>query len=88
MEENERLNDPAYERRKVREQFQKEKKKQQQDLEAQGIKKDKCYLYDSASVASNQYKKKQKKKHTTFGWEVFNDDSLYRAYDKRVKKLQ
>ena len=26
---------------------------------------------------------KKKKKNVTYGWDVFNEDSLYRAYDKR-----
>jgi hypothetical protein len=32
-------------------------------------------------------KRKKKKNNATFGWEVFNDDSLFRGYEKRVKKL-
>jgi hypothetical protein len=52
------------------------------------VDKDKTYLYDSALAAQEGAKKKNKKKNTTFGWEVFNDDSLFRAYEKRVKKLE
>lgn len=45
-------------------------------------------MYDSAMAAQEGAKKKNKKKHSAFGWEVFNDDSLFRAYEKRVKKLE
>jgi len=36
----------------------------------------------------NQKKKKKSKNAVaSYGWDVFNDDSLYRAYNKRIKKI-
>lgn len=32
-------------------------------------------------------KTKKKKSNETFGWDVFNEDSLYRAHDKRVNEI-
>ena len=29
----------------------------------------------------------KKKKHETFGWDVFNEDTLYRSYKKRCKEI-
>ena len=29
----------------------------------------------------------KKKKNTTYGWDVFNEDTLYRAYDKRCRAM-
>ncbi len=53
------------------------------ELEAKGIGKDKTYLFDTAQEAERQ--QKRKKKNHTFGWDVFNDESLYNAYFKRAK---
>jgi hypothetical protein len=50
------------------------------------------YLFESAIQAERSgiwaKSKNTKAKNYTFGWDVFNDDSLYRAYDKRTKKLE
>lgn len=78
IEEQERLTDPLYEKRKNKEELYKDKKKQQD------IDKDKAYLLESAALAEKS--KKRKGKNLTFGWDVFNEDSLYRGYYKRVKK--
>jgi hypothetical protein len=40
---------------------------------------------DPAELA--QLRGKRQKGDGTFGWDVFNEDSLYRAHDKRVDKL-
>lgn len=42
------MNDPLYEKRKTREEFQKDKKTQEKQLEEKGINKDKSYLFDTA----------------------------------------
>jgi peptidyl-prolyl isomerase G (cyclophilin G) len=44
---------------------------------------DKVYLNQPAI----SHDKKKKEKNEVFGWDVFNDDSLYRAYTKRCEKL-
>lgn len=53
---------------------------------------EKGYFFESAIQAerSGQYAipKSKKSKNYTFGWDVFNDDSLYRAYTKRTKKIE
>jgi site-specific recombinase XerD len=40
-------------------------------------------LYDPAS----KVKAKKKKNNFTFGWDVFNDDTLYKSYFKRCKNM-
>ena len=48
------------------------------------------FLYESAEYAQIQQQKKKKKKTETeapFGWNVFNDNTLYRAYNKRINKI-
>ena len=50
------------------------------------------YLFETAAQAvksgiwAKQYS--QKNRVETFGWDVFNDDSLYKAYTKRTKKIE
>jgi len=57
------------------------------DLKQSGLDKDKKYLYETAVQAEKLAKRKKKPKNESYGWDVFNSDSLYRAYDKRIKKL-
>ena len=90
LEEQERINDPMYERRKAKEEFFKEQRLTERALENKGIDKDKKYMYESAIMVEKQgpsKRKKKKDKKETYGWEVFNSDSLYKAYEKRVKKI-
>ncbi|DBA04003.1 TPA: hypothetical protein N0F65_009350 [Lagenidium giganteum] len=49
----------------------------------------KAHLNDTAEVASEKAKKdaKKEKRKAAFGWDVFNQDSLYKAYKKRLVKL-
>lgn len=85
MEETERTTDPLYEKRRNREEVQNEKRKMQKTLEDNGLSKDKAYVFESAAQAEKTNKKK--KSNFTFGWDVFNDDTLYRAHNKRSTKL-
>ena len=43
------------------------------------------FLNETAETAS--LKTKKRKTNETFGWDVFNEDSLYRAHDKRVNEM-
>ncbi|KAL0587112.1 hypothetical protein ABG067_003170 [Albugo candida] len=47
------------------------------------------YLNESAECVEQQLKKQQKKdkRRAAFGWDVFNQDSLYKAYKKRLQNL-
>jgi hypothetical protein len=51
--------------------------------EAEGTK---AHLLITANSHLKGQKKRDKKPNETFGWDVFNTDSLYRAYEKRVTK--
>ncbi|CDW74497.1 peptidyl-prolyl cis-trans cyclophilin-type family protein [Stylonychia lemnae] len=86
VEEQERLQEGyLYEKRRNKEEFFKDKRQLQQELDNQGLAKDKQYAFDTAAQAEKG--KKRKGKNLTFGWDVFNEDTLYRAYFKRVKNL-
>lgn len=43
------------------------------------------FLHETAETVS--LKTKKRKTNETFGWNVFNEDSLYRAHDKRVNEM-
>lgn len=41
-----------------------------------------------SAISQLKLKKREKKKpEESFGWDVFNTDSLYKAYEKRINKL-
>lgn len=51
--------------------------------------KDKAsYAFDTAQAVEKISLKQKRKGAGTFGWDVFNEDSLYGAYYKRVKKFE
>ena len=66
---------------------QKERKaKKAKQMESYGLDKDQHYLMQSAESAEQGYKK-QKKKPSAFGWDAFNQKSLYNAYKKRASNV-
>lgn len=86
VEEQERTEEGyLYEKRRNKEEYVRDKRKQQRELDSEGLSKDKNYVFDT--VAQAERGKKRKSNNATTGWEVFNDDSLYRAYFKRTNKL-
>lgn len=48
--------------------------------------KGKEHLSESA-ISSLKNRKRDKPAKESFGWDVFNQDSIYRAYEKRVNKI-
>ena len=53
-----------------------------------GVGKDKAkYAFEQAGTAEKVSLKKRQRTEV-FGWDVFNEDSLYNAYFKRVKKFE
>ena len=91
LDEQQRLTDPLYERKKAKEEYFKEQRLTERDLENKGIDKEKKYLFETAIQAEkmqgSKKRKRNKESKETYGWEVFNTDSLYRAYEKRVRKV-
>ena len=88
VEEQERLTEGvAYEKKRAKDELWGEKRAVQASLEAQGMSKDKAkYVFESATSAG--VGKKRKGGEQVFGWDVFNEDSMYNAYFKRVKKFE
>jgi hypothetical protein len=40
-----------------------------------------------SAISTLKQKKRDKKPKESFGWDIFNTDSLYKAYEKRINKL-
>lgn len=87
-EENMKSQDPDWERKKLKEEYKNIKFEQRQKLIESGIPENKLYALDSMNKCEMKNKKLQKKKkNETFGWDVFNTDTLYRAYKKRLTNM-
>ena len=81
--------DPSWKKKQKKKDWQDKEKEFYEELDLQGIPPDKKYLTDNLAFVSNANHKAHKKhKKSTYGWEVFNEDSLLRAYKRRVNKLQ
>lgn len=66
--------------------LEEKQKKMGKVLEANGLDMKKAYMLDSVEEAEAKYKKWEKKP-APFGWDAFNEKSLYNAYKKRAKKV-
>lgn len=62
------------------------KKKVGKLLEANGLDMKKAYMLDTQEAAEAKYKKWEKDP-APFGWDVFNQKTLYNAYKKRTKNV-
>lgn len=85
IEENERLSNPAFDRMRKRKEWEEQQKDYMAEVGKKGVSMEKKYLTDTVSKTEKMKKRNQKKE--TFGWDVFNDDAVYRAYEKRAEKL-
>jgi len=66
-----------------------ERKKEKEKELKEGLRdRENPHLYESAMYAKQRDSKKRKRKDGAFGWDVFNQDTLYRAYEKRLKKIK
>mmetsp|Transcript_11143 Transcript_11143/g.15499 ORF Transcript_11143/g.15499 Transcript_11143/m.15499 type:complete len:448 (-) Transcript_11143:103-1446(-) len=68
----------------------KEYEKKKKELEAAGLDPDQFkFLTDTAAghEASEKVRKKKEKNKASFGWNVFNQDALYKGYKKRLAQV-
>ncbi|KAH1231219.1 Pre-mRNA-splicing factor syf2 [Glycine max] len=63
------------------------KKKIGKLLDANGLDMTKAYMLDTQEAAEEKYKKWEKDP-APFGWDVFNQKTLYNAYKKRTKNVE
>ncbi|CAE8686738.1 unnamed protein product, partial [Polarella glacialis] len=99
VEEQKRDTDPAYAKKQAEQRFKrKQEKEENPDGEDDGISEKKKkpgsvpngkdYLLDTIETHENQTAKHKKGNPDAFGWDIFNQDSLYRAHEKRVLKIK
>ncbi|CAJ1351846.1 unnamed protein product, partial [Effrenium voratum] len=94
VEEQKRESDPGYSKkiaaRKTAEDEKKEEDDKQKDSRTRksNLPEGKEYLEDSMEYAEKREAKKKKGNPDAFGWDVFNQDSLLRAHDKRLNQIQ
>jgi len=92
VEEQKRHADPEYARRQAERKF-KEEQQEGKDSEGKAPKKGvlpegKEHLGDTIEHCEMKDGKKKRKNPDAFGWDVFNQDSLARAHEKRLKHVQ
>ncbi|KAI3883416.1 hypothetical protein MKX03_031881 [Papaver bracteatum] len=63
------------------------KKKIGKLLDSNGLDMTKAYMLDTQKAAESKYKKWEKEP-APFGWDVFNQKTLYNAYKKRTKNIE
>eukprot|EP00930_Biecheleria_cincta_P053472 TRINITY_DN3898_c0_g1_i1.p1 TRINITY_DN3898_c0_g1~~TRINITY_DN3898_c0_g1_i1.p1 ORF type:complete len:464 (-),score=118.19 TRINITY_DN3898_c0_g1_i1:49-1440(-) len=89
IEEQKRESDPEYAKKQAKRRAFEEDKKDDDEGGTKNKEKDaKDYLNDSIESAENKEKRKKKGNPDAFGWDVFNQDSLYRAHEKRLKHIE
>ena len=87
--EFERNTDPNFVKSQKRQEWLKFKQEKKDELRKHGVADDQTYLVETAERNEAKKAKLDAKRanKAAFGWDVFNQDTLYRAYEKRLKKL-
>ncbi|KAG1338634.1 pre-mRNA-splicing factor syf2 [Cocos nucifera] len=67
--------------------FEERKKKIGKLLDSNGLDMSKAYMLDTQEMAEAKYKKWEKDP-APYGWDVFNQKTLYNAYKKRTKNIE
>ena len=62
-------------------------KRKEEELKKKGLTKDKAYLLETAETADAIARKKNKRKGPQ-GWEAFNQEALYSAYERRTESIK
>lgn len=88
QEENIKAQDPEWERKKIKEEYNETRNEMRQKMIQQGVPEDKLYALHSINKCEKTNQKDIKKeKNATFGWDVFNTDTLFRSYKTRLKNM-
>ncbi|CAI5986613.1 unnamed protein product [Closterium sp. NIES-65] len=66
--------------------FEEKKRKMSKQLDAAGLDITKAYMLETQEAAESKYKKWEKKE-APFGWDAFNQQALYNAYEKRTGNI-
>ncbi|CAM9812431.1 unnamed protein product [Ectocarpus sp. 6 AP-2014] len=88
-DEYNRLSDPGYAAKMRTKEKEEAKKRWEAEMKERGLSKDEAFMMEtaqSADITAQQNNKKEKHK-AAFGWNVFNQDALFKGYKKRLDKL-
>ncbi|PSS25972.1 Pre-mRNA-splicing factor syf2 like [Actinidia chinensis var. chinensis] len=86
--EKKRMEAPPESRGVSKEKWMEERKKKiGKLLDSNGLDMTKAYMLDTEEMAEAKYKKWEKEP-APFGWDVFNQKTLYNAHKKRTKNIQ
>lgn len=86
--EKKRTEEPTESRGISKQKFMEERKKRiGKLLDSNGLDMSKAYMLDTEEMAEAKYKKWEKEP-APFGWDVFNQKTLYNAYKKRSKNIE
>lgn len=95
IEEQKRAADPEYSKQQAEKRHLRAQARQERAREGMGgaaaqagvLPDGKEYLLDTAEAVEARDKKRKKGNPEAFGWDVFNQESLYRAHQKRLKTI-
>merc|ERR1719316_697445 len=90
VEEKKKEEDPNYKPKRQREEGEKEKDDEEKNPNARVVPEGREYLNQTAEhsgLIDAKRRKKEEKKGEVFGWDVFNQDSLVKAHEKRIDKI-
>jgi cyclophilin family peptidyl-prolyl cis-trans isomerase len=87
--ERTRLNNDGKTVKEVRAKFLEKKEAWEKELTDAGANPEHGFLHETAESANSKLKKLEKKKQgaAAFGWDVFNQDAQYKAYNKRLGSI-
>jgi len=74
--------------RKEREEYEKQKENEKKEMMAEGLDPEKERLMHVSAAEAEFLDKKSKKKKEGFGWELYNEDSAFNSYGKRLKEVK
>eukprot|EP00624_Nannochloropsis_granulata_P005927 evm.model.NODE_42115_length_10595_cov_24.965267.1 len=88
-EEHARKSTPNYEAKLRAEERKDSNERWRKELLSRGVKPEEAYLFETAEAAGKKMAAaaRKEKGKAAFGWDVFNQDALYKAYKKRLAKL-
>lgn len=88
-EEHARKSTPNYEAKLRAEERKDSNERWRKELLSRGVKPEEAYLFETAEAAGKKMAAaaRKEKGQAAFGWDVFNQDALYKAYKKRLAKL-
>jgi cyclophilin family peptidyl-prolyl cis-trans isomerase len=87
-EETKRFKNKKSDTTRRRKQFMQNKEKWEQTLKEDGLEPEEAFMHETAESVGYRQQKKDSKNKASYGWDVFNQDAFYNAYEKRLQKVR